>query len=175
VTNDGAKPPVARLLKVGAKRAGRVAQATGVNQALDEAVEEAIVRALRSPAIGRAIERAMEDRAATMSLDADQVAGMVKQVLESESAERVWDEVRASEQAQMLVERIAGAPETGGHRRAERGTDHRHRHPADQADRSTRRCRGANRQPPQRRSGDRSGWPGHTAGGGRRAEAGMTG
>jgi uncharacterized RDD family membrane protein YckC len=111
VTNDGAKPPVARLLKVGAKRAGRVAQATGVDQALDEAVEEAIVRALRSPAIGRAIERAMEDRAATMSLDADQVAGMVKQVLETEAAELVWDEVLASEQAQMLVERIAGAPE----------------------------------------------------------------
>jgi uncharacterized RDD family membrane protein YckC len=111
VTNDGTRPPVARLLKVGAKRAGRVAQATGVDQALDEAVEEAIVRALRSPAIGRAIERAMEDRAATMSLDADQVAGMVKQVLETEAAELVWDEVLASAQAQMLVERIAGAPE----------------------------------------------------------------
>lgn len=111
MTNDGAKPPVARLLKVGAKRAGRVVQATGVDQALDEAVEEAIVRALRSPAIGRAIERAMEDRATTVSLDADQVAGMVKQVLESEAAQHAWDEVLASEQAQMLVERIAGAPE----------------------------------------------------------------
>ena len=111
MTNDGAKPPVARLLRVGAKRAGRVAQVTGVDRALDEAVEEAIVRALRSPAIGRAIERAMEDRAATISLDADAVAGMVKEVLESEAARHAWDEVLASEEAQMLVERIAGAPE----------------------------------------------------------------
>jgi uncharacterized RDD family membrane protein YckC len=69
------------------------------------------VRALRSPAIGRAIERAIEERAVTVTLSSDEVARIVKQVLESQAAERAWDEVLASEQAQMLVERIAGAPE----------------------------------------------------------------
>jgi uncharacterized RDD family membrane protein YckC len=110
VADDGAKPPVARLLSAGAKSAGRMAQATGVDRALDEAVEEAIVRALRSPAIARAIERAMEDHAAT-ALDGDEIARVVRQVLDSAAAERAWDEILASEQAQMLVERIAGAPE----------------------------------------------------------------
>ncbi len=111
VTDDGAKPPVARLLSAGARSAERMAHATGVDRALDEAVEEAIVRALRSPAIARAIERAMEDHAATVRLNGDDVARIVRQVLDSAAAEQAWDEVLASEQAQMLVERIAGAPE----------------------------------------------------------------
>jgi uncharacterized RDD family membrane protein YckC len=109
-SNDG-KPPMARLLSAGAKRAERVAHATGVDQAFDEAVEEAIVRALRSPAITRAIERAMEDRGLTVQLNTDELATVVKQALESEVAGDAWAEILASEQAQMLVERIAGAPE----------------------------------------------------------------
>ena len=111
VATDDGKPPMARLLSAGAKRAERVARATGVDQAFDEAVEEAIVRALRSPAIIRAIERAMEDRGFTVALNADQLAAVVKQALESEVAGDAWAEILASEQAQMLVERIAGAPE----------------------------------------------------------------
>ncbi len=111
MASDGAKPPVARLLSAGARSAERMAHATGVDRALDEAVEEAIVRALRSPAIGRAIERAMENHATTVALDGDELARMVRQALESEAAEQAWNEVLRSEQAQMLVERIAGAPE----------------------------------------------------------------
>ena len=88
-----------------------MAQATGVDRALDDAVEEAIVRALRNPAIGRAIERAIADHAATAELSGDDIAKIVKQVLGSEAADQVWGEVLASRQAQMLVERIAGAPE----------------------------------------------------------------
>jgi uncharacterized RDD family membrane protein YckC len=88
-----------------------MAHATGVDRALDEAVEEAIVRALRSPAIGRAIERAMENHAATATFDGDELARVVRQALESEAAAQAWNEVLRSEQAQMLVERIAGAPE----------------------------------------------------------------
>jgi uncharacterized RDD family membrane protein YckC len=111
VESDGGKPPVARLLTAGAKGAERMAHATGVDRALDQAVEEAIVRALRSPGVRRAIARAMASDAMTAEWDSDEIARVVNRVLDSEAAERVWAEILASEQAQMLVERIARAPE----------------------------------------------------------------
>jgi uncharacterized RDD family membrane protein YckC/DNA-binding transcriptional regulator YdaS (Cro superfamily) len=82
-----------------------------VDRALDQAVEEALVRALRSPAVGRAIERAIEGHAATFELRSEEIALIVKRALESEAAGQVWAEVLASDQAQMLVERVARAPE----------------------------------------------------------------
>ena len=88
-----------------------MAQATGVDRAVDEAVEEAILRALRSPAVGRAIERAMASHAAAAGLSSEELARVVKQVLESEAAEQAWGEVLASREVQMLIERIAEAPE----------------------------------------------------------------
>jgi uncharacterized RDD family membrane protein YckC len=111
VAPDPDQPPVSRLLKAGAKGAERVARATGVDRALDEAVEEAIVRALNSEVIDRAIERAVALRAPTVELNAEEIAQLVKRGLDSEAGERIWAEVLASEQTQMLVERIAGAPE----------------------------------------------------------------
>ncbi|HEV7176922.1 MAG TPA: RDD family protein [Solirubrobacteraceae bacterium] len=108
---DPDQPPVSRLLKAGAKGAERVARATGVDRALDEAVEEAIVRALNSEVIDRAIERAVALRAPTVELNAEEIAQLVKRGLDSEAGGRIWAEVLASEQMQMLVERIAGAPE----------------------------------------------------------------
>lgn len=88
-----------------------MAQATGVDRALDEAVEEAILRALRSPAVGRAIERAMASHAEAAGLSSEELARIVRQVLESEAAEQAWGEVLASRQVQMVIERIAEAPE----------------------------------------------------------------
>jgi uncharacterized RDD family membrane protein YckC len=111
VESEAGKPPVARLLTAGAKGAERVAHAAGVDRALDQAVEEAMLRALRSPAIGRAIERAIESHAATLELRSDEVALIIRRTLESEAAGQVWAEILASEQAQMLVERVARAPE----------------------------------------------------------------
>lgn len=111
VAPDPDQPPVARLLRAGARGAERVARATGVDRALDEAVEEAIVRALNSEAVDRAIERAVALRAPMVELNAEEIARLVKQALDSEAGERVWGEVLASGQVQMLVERIAGAPE----------------------------------------------------------------
>jgi uncharacterized RDD family membrane protein YckC len=105
------KPPVARLLGVGARGAERVAHATGVDQALEQAVEEAIVRAVRSPGVRRALERALATQTLTADLSNEELAQIVRRVLESEAAEQVWAEVLASDQAQMLVERIAAAPE----------------------------------------------------------------
>ena len=108
---DPQQPPVARLFKVGARSAERVARATGVDRALDEAVEEAIVRALNSAVVDRAIERAVALRAPMVELNAEEIAQLVKQALDSEAGERIWAEVLASGQVQMLVERIAEAPE----------------------------------------------------------------
>ena len=111
VARDPEQPPVARLLRAGARGAERMARATGVDRAVDEAVEEAIVRALNSEAVDRAIERAVSMRAPTVELNADEIAQLVKRALDSEAGERIWAEVLASDQAQMLVERVAGAPE----------------------------------------------------------------
>jgi len=108
---DSGKPPVARLLSAGARGAGRVAHVTGVDRALDDAVEEAILRALRSPAVGRAIERAMASQAEAAGLSSEELARIVKQVLESDASVQAWGEVLASREVQMLIERIAEAPE----------------------------------------------------------------
>jgi uncharacterized RDD family membrane protein YckC len=95
------------LLGAGAKSVERVAQATGVDRAIDQAVEEAIVRALASPSVRRALTRAL---AATERED-EEVARITRRVLESEATEQLWAELLASAQVQMLVERIANAPE----------------------------------------------------------------
>jgi uncharacterized RDD family membrane protein YckC len=46
-----------------------------------------------------------------VELNADEIALQVKRALDSEAGDRIWAEVLASDQLQMLVERIAGAPE----------------------------------------------------------------
>ena len=105
------QPPVSRLLAASAKGAERVAHATGVDRALNQAAEEAIVRALRSPAVIRAIERAIESQDLTAQPGSKELAQLVRQALETDAAGQAWREILESEQAQMLVERIAGAPE----------------------------------------------------------------
>jgi len=111
VTPDGATPPAARVLTAGAKGAERMARVAGVDRVLNEAVEEAIVRALRSPAVIRAIERTVETHAEAAERDSEEIAEVVKRVLQSDAAGQVWEEFLESEQMQMLVERIARAPE----------------------------------------------------------------
>lgn len=105
------KPPGARVLAAGAKGAERVARAAGVDRLLNEAAEEAIVRALESPAVIRAIERVLESDALGAEVDSDEARQIVRRALQSETANAVWSEVLESEQVQMLIERIASAPE----------------------------------------------------------------
>jgi uncharacterized RDD family membrane protein YckC len=109
--SDGARPPGARVLAAGAKGAERVARATGVDRLVNEAAEEAIVRALESPAVIRAIERVIESDALAAELDSDEIRLIVKRALDSDVADAVWAEVLESEQVQMLIDRIAHAPE----------------------------------------------------------------
>src|SRR3954470_19949420 len=110
------RSPAARVLGAGARGAERLAGATGVDKALEDAAEEAIVRALRSPAVERAITRALLEgnaieRAVEEALTSDEVVDAIVRALDTELADRVWREILASPKAQMLVERIAEAPE----------------------------------------------------------------
>lgn len=124
MSTDGGRPPgapksrspAARVLGAGARGAERLAGATGVDKAIEDATEEAIVRALRSPAVERAIVRVLVEenaveRALEQALTSDEVARAIVNALDSEVADRVWEEILASDKAQMLVERIAEAPE----------------------------------------------------------------
>jgi uncharacterized RDD family membrane protein YckC len=116
---DERRSASARLLGAGARGAERLAGATGVDKAMEDAVEEAIVRAMRSPAVERALARGLEEgnlqrtieTAVQRALASDEVAEAVVRALDSEVADRVWVELLASPKVQMLVERIAEAPE----------------------------------------------------------------
>ena len=105
------KPAVSRLLRASARGAERVAHVTGVDRALNDATEEAIVRALSSPAVIRALERAIENHDVADKWDGEEVAQLARRLLASDVAGQAWAEFLKSDQAQMLVERIAGAPE----------------------------------------------------------------
>jgi uncharacterized RDD family membrane protein YckC len=110
------RSPAARALGAGARGAERLVGATGVDKAIEDATEEAIVRALRSPAVERAIVRVLVEenavgRALERALTSDEVAEAIVNALDSDVADRVWEEILASPKAQMLVERIAEAPE----------------------------------------------------------------
>lgn len=105
------RTPVTRVLTAGAKGAERVARATGVDRALNQAAEEAIVRALRSPTVMRALSRAIESHDVSRDWDSEEISRLVRTLLASDAAAQAWTQFLESEQAQMLVERIAGAPE----------------------------------------------------------------
>jgi uncharacterized RDD family membrane protein YckC len=109
--NDKERPAAARFVGAGARVTDNIAHATGMSAAIDQAVEEAIVRAFRSQALRRALERALRDTDPHEDIDPEELAWLVRKVLQSEAASAVWGEVLQSQQAQMLVERIADAPE----------------------------------------------------------------
>jgi uncharacterized RDD family membrane protein YckC len=104
-----------RLLGIGARGAERMAAATGIDDAVERTTEEAIVRALESPAVERAIIRVLESDEAQAALERTLSSPAVERaavrVLDSELVDHVWDRLLASDEAQKLVERIAEAPE----------------------------------------------------------------
>jgi uncharacterized RDD family membrane protein YckC len=109
-------PPLpARLLGGGARGARRVAQATGVDRAVEAATEEAIVRAVESPAVERALVRVLQgpavEEAMQGALHSPAVERALVEALDSELVDTVWQRLLASDEAQKLVERIAEAPE----------------------------------------------------------------
>lgn len=98
----GREPLIARLMGAGARGSIRVAEATGIDRAVEEVAEEAVSRALESPAAERAIARALESEAVERSIN---------RAIDSEMIDRVWERLLASDEVQKLVERIAQAPE----------------------------------------------------------------
>jgi uncharacterized RDD family membrane protein YckC len=111
----GREPLPARVLGAGARGARAVAGAAGLDTVAERTTEEAIVRALESPAVERAIFRVLESEEAqealARALASPAVERAALQVLDSELVDRVWDRLLASDEIQKTIERIADAPE----------------------------------------------------------------
>jgi uncharacterized RDD family membrane protein YckC len=108
-------PLPARLLGGGARGARRVAQATGIERTVEAVTEEAIVRAIESPAVERALARVLKgpvvEEAMQDAIDSAAVERALTDALDSELVDNVWRRLLASDEVQQLIERIAEAPE----------------------------------------------------------------
>jgi uncharacterized RDD family membrane protein YckC len=112
---NGHLPLSARLIGVGVRGARTVGRATGMDRAVEVAAEEAIVAAVESEAVERAMARVLQgpmvEDAVQGALASDAVKKALLEAMDSELVDEVWRRLLASEQAQQLVERIAEAPE----------------------------------------------------------------
>ncbi len=104
-----------RLLEAGVRSARSVGKATGIDQAVEAAAEEAMVAAVESEAVERAIARVLRgpvvEEAMNSALESEAVKRALVDALDSELVDEVWRRLLASDEAQRLVERIAEAPE----------------------------------------------------------------
>jgi uncharacterized RDD family membrane protein YckC len=114
-SQNGHLPLSARLLGVGVKGARSVTKATGIDRAVEVAAEEAIVAAVESEAVERAMARVLQgpivEDAVQGALESKAVKRALLEAMDSELVDEVWRRLLASEEAQQLVERIAEAPE----------------------------------------------------------------
>jgi uncharacterized RDD family membrane protein YckC len=112
---DESTPLAARLLGAGARGAGAVGRATGIDKAVEIAAEEAIVSAVESEAVERALARVLEgpvvEEAVQSALESAAIKKALIEALDSELVDEIWRRLLASQQTQQLVERIADAPE----------------------------------------------------------------
>jgi uncharacterized RDD family membrane protein YckC len=108
-------PLSVRLIAAGVRGARDVGKATGIDQAIEAAAEEAMVAAVESEAVERAIARVLKgpvvEEAMNSALESDAVKNALVEALDSELVDEVWRRLLASDEAQRLVERIAEAPE----------------------------------------------------------------
>ncbi len=113
--SSGEQPLSVRLLGAGARSARSVGKATGLDQAIEVAAEEAMVAAVESEAVERAIARVLKgpvvEEAMNSVLESEAVKRALIEALDSEMVDEVWRRLLASDEAQRLVERIAEAPE----------------------------------------------------------------
>jgi uncharacterized RDD family membrane protein YckC len=112
---NGHLPLSARLLGVGVRGARSVTKATGIDRAVEVAAEEAIVAAVESEAVERAMARLLRgpivEEAVQEALESEAVKRALLEAMDSELVDEVWRRLLASEEVQQLVERIAEAPE----------------------------------------------------------------
>ena len=108
-------PLSVRLLGAGVRGARSVSKATGIDRAVEAAAEEAMVAAVESEAVERAMARVLQgpvvEEAMNGALESDAVKHALVEALDSELVDEVWRRLLASDEAQRLVERIAEAPE----------------------------------------------------------------
>lgn len=108
-------PLPVRLLGAGVRGARSVGRATGVERAVQTAAEEAMVAAVESEAVERALVRVLQgplvEEAVNGALESDAVKRALVDALDSEMVDEMWRRMLASEETQRLVERIAEAPE----------------------------------------------------------------
>jgi uncharacterized RDD family membrane protein YckC len=108
-------PLSVRLLGAGVRSARSVTKAAGIDRAVETAAEEAMVAAIESEAVERAIARVLQgpavEEAMNSALESDAVKRALVEALDSELVDEVWRRLLASDEAQRLVERIAEAPE----------------------------------------------------------------
>lgn len=108
-------PLSVRLLGAGVRSARTVTKAAGIDRAVESAAEEAMVAAIESEAVERAIARVLQgpvvEEAMNSALESDAVKRALVEALDSELVDEVWRRLLASDEAQRLVERIAEAPE----------------------------------------------------------------
>lgn len=104
-----------RLLGAGVRSARSVTKAAGIDKAVEVAAEEAMVAAIESEAVERALARVLKgpvvEEAMNSALESDAVKHALIEALDSELVDEVWRRLLASDEAQRLVERIAEAPE----------------------------------------------------------------
>lgn len=108
-------PLSVRLFGVGVRGARSVTKAAGLDRAVEAAAEEAMVAAVESEAVERALARVLRgpvvEETVQSALDSDAVKRALVEALDSELIDEVWRRLLASDEAQRLVERIAEAPE----------------------------------------------------------------
>ena len=108
-------PLSVRLLGAGVRSARTVTKVTGIDRAVETAAEEAMVAAIESEAVERALARVLKgpvvEETVQSALDSEAVRRALVEALDSELVDEVWRRLLASDEAQRLVERIAEAPE----------------------------------------------------------------
>ena len=115
---NGGQPPrsiAERLFSTGTRGAQRFADVSGLDQAIESAVEEAIVRAIESEATENAIARVINgpviEQAVSEAMASESVEKAIIEALDSDMSERIWDHILDGPHTQRLIERIAEAPE----------------------------------------------------------------
>src|SRR3954469_11471952 len=103
-SQNGRSPISARLLGAGVRGARSVTKATGIDRAVEVAAEEAIVAAVESEAVERAMARVLEgpvvEEAVNGALESEAVKRALLEAMDSELVDEVWRRVRANEEAQ---------------------------------------------------------------------------
>jgi uncharacterized RDD family membrane protein YckC len=103
------------VLGAGVRGARTVTKAAGIDRAVEVAAEEAMVAAVQSEAVERALARVLQgplvEQAVQDALESEAIKRALIEALDSELVDEVWRRMLASDEAQRLIERIAEAPE----------------------------------------------------------------